>query len=299
MKNWVIILLLFLFSFGYAQQNKELTLDSLKLELAKFLVKKKQLKNLELYTEKKQGLNFRGIHNFSTVEKLENGIYTFSNFSSHRLVFFLIVEDNTFHILDVFSIDDLKVSVDKTLEFCLKQKYCTEIISDYITRLFRAHYTENMTWKRNDSGCKFERKRTKSVFNLMKLKIKLANYFLNQKVIENINTDYLYESIFVEDLYSMYYGVDEEKEIDCGIYSFLYLHDDDYSENVYYVIVNEDWIEFIAIDSKQEISKSIQMIIDFSVNHKYCYLKTTQIIDKLLKMRETNSCLKNAAFKLP
>ena len=87
----------------------------------------------------------------------------------------------------------------------------------------------------------------------------------------------------------MYYGVDEEKEIDCGIYSFLYLHDDDYSENVYYVIVNEDWIEFIAIDSKQEISKSIQMIIDFSVNHKYCYLKTTQIIDKLLKMRETNN----------
>lgn len=157
MKNWVIILLLFLFSFGYAQQNKELTLDSLKLELAKFLVKKKQLKNLEVYTEKKQGLNFRGIHDFSTVEKLKNGIYTFSNFSSHRLVFFVIVEDNTFHILDVFSKDDLKVSVDKTLDFCFKQKYCTEIISDYITRLFRVHYVVNKAWKRSDFDCKYER----------------------------------------------------------------------------------------------------------------------------------------------
>lgn len=288
-----------MFSFGYSQKNEELTLDSLKLELAKFLVKKKQLKNLEVYTEKKQGLNFRGIHNFSTVEKLENGIYTFSNFSSHRLVFFLIVEDNTFDILDVFSINDLKVSVDKTLDFCFKQKYCTEIISDYITRLFRAHYRENMTWKRNDSDCKFERKRTKSVFSLMNLKIKLADYLLNQKVIENINTDYLFESIFVEDLYSIYYGIDEEKEIDCGIYSFLYLHDDDYSENVYYVIVNEDWIDFIAIDNKQDLGTSIQMIIDFSVNHKYCYLKTAQIIENLLERRETNSCLKNTAFKLP
>lgn len=296
MKNWIIILLLFLFSFGYSQQNKELTLDSLKLELAKFLVKKRQLENLEVYTEKKQGLNFRGIHDFSTVEKLKNGIYRFSNFSSHKLVFFVVVEDNTFDILDVFSINDLKISVDKTLDFCFKKKYCTEIISDYVTRLFRVHYLENMTWKRNDSDCKFERKRTKSVFSLIKLKMKLADYLFNKKIIEN---EIFFDSIYVEDLYSIYYGIDEKKDIDCGVYSFLYLHDDDYSKNIYYVIVNEDWIDFIAIDNKQDLRKSIQMIIDFSVNHKYCYLKTAQIIENLLERSETNSCLKNAVFKLP
>jgi hypothetical protein len=58
MKNWVIILLLFLFSFGYAQQNKELTLDSLKLELAKFLVKKKTIEKFRIIYRKEARSKF-------------------------------------------------------------------------------------------------------------------------------------------------------------------------------------------------------------------------------------------------
>ncbi len=290
----IVLILTFLLvsNFGFSQPTKKLTLDSLKLELAKFLVEKHQIKDVT------QNVNFYGLHSDKVDENLKKGIYAFKPSWNHSSIFFVIIEDNTFDILDISTLQGLKESINKTLVFSDKMNYCVEIIDDYISRLINVHYTFNK-YPRSliNPNCKFEQEPTKSSFDLNSMKTKLAEFLIEKKEIKDIDNYFEYPdnlSVFKLDIY---YGVEEGKNIACGVYTFAYI--DKENPNFYYLILNEDWIDIFDIESKANLSAGINKILDFAENQKYCHLETGQIIKELIEIKYTKRCLDNPNFELP
>lgn len=292
MRIVLIITFLLVSNFGFAQQTKKLTLDSLKLELAKFLVEKHQFKDV---TER---VTFYGLHKDKVDENLKNGIYGFANGWTHSLKFFVIIENNKFYILDISTLQGLKESINKTLIFCDKMNYCVEIIDNYILRLINVHYTFNR-YPRSliNPNCRFEKQPPKSTFDLNSMKTKLAKFLIEKKEIKDIDRYYKYPddlSVFKLDIY---FGVEEDKNISCGVYTFAYIEKE--NPNFYYLVLNEDWIDIFDIESKANLSAGINKILDFAENQKYCHLETGQIIKELIEIKYTKSCLDNPNFELP
>ena len=298
-KKCILTFALLIPIFGFSQQSEELTLDSLKIELAKFLIQKKHLKNIEAYTEKKQNIYISGIHKRGTIKTLKTGIYNFRINSSHSIAFFVIIKENTFDILDISTFNGLKSSINKLLEFSNKQEYCAEIIFDYISRLISVYYRYNKRMlKIKDKNCEFGKEPIKSIYDLNKFKLKLAEYLIKKGDIKNI--DYYFENdlFLLIEKFDMYFGIREDKNVECGLYSFIFYDEED-EPNYYYVIVHEDWLDFIGKNSFENLEKFINKILDFSENHKYCYIKTIQIIENLIERHNSVSCLKHPVFDLP
>lgn len=136
MRNLLLLIILLASNLSFCQETEKLTVESLKLELAEFLVKKNQIKSND------KRVNFSGIHKNQVDENLKSGIYVFNNGSTHSLPFFVIVNNNSFNILDISNFQGLKDSISKTLDFAKKQNYCSEIIQDYISRLINVHFNE-------------------------------------------------------------------------------------------------------------------------------------------------------------
>lgn len=291
-------MILLLSSFGFCQQTKILNVDSLKLELAKFLVEKNHLKNIEEFTVKNRGIYLGGIHKNKLDKELKNGLYAFNNNSTHSLSFFVIIDDNSFSILDISTLQGLKESIEETLKFADKQNYCVEIIETYISGLINVYYSINRNPRnRLDKNCEFEIKPIRSIFNLNSLKTKLAEFLVEKEEIKDMDTYIKYpDDLFISKM-DIYYGMDENKNIESGVYTFAYL--DGEKQNSYYFILNEDWIEIFDIESTEGLDNGINKILTFSENQKYCHLKTGQIIKSLIKIKYTNSCLDNPVFDLP
>jgi len=293
MRIVLLLTLLLTSNFGFCQETEKLTVESLKLKLAEFLLEKKSIKSID------QHINFYGIYKNKIDEKLKNGIYVFNNASSHNRSFFVIVEDNSFSILDISTLQGLKDSIAKTLEFANKQKYCTEIIQDYISRLVNVHFRVNRNpTSQLNKNCEFELKPTKSTYELKSLRLKLAEFLVKQNEIENIEYYFEYDLFLMVRTFEIYYGIDKKENIDCGVYSFEFLNEE-YNQNRYYVIVNEDWLEIFEIESSGSLSDGINKILDFAESHKYCHLKTGQIIEQLIGKKYSESCFDNPTFELP
>ena len=143
-----VILFFFLLStfLVFSQDDKKLTFDNLKPFLIDFLFEKNQL-SLERVDKLKSGehdFNLRGVFNNKRDGELINGIYAFSNFSSHSKAFFVLVENNEFTILDLDNRDGLDVSIKNVLDFSERNKYCVLITSEIITRLLKVYYNKNV-----------------------------------------------------------------------------------------------------------------------------------------------------------
>lgn len=155
MKKTVLILTLLFSIVGSCQQNELLTKENLKLELVNFLVKKQLLKNINEYNEDKRVVNLRGIHKNKVEDNLRTGIYAFSLNRTHNKAFFVIVDGNSYTILDLTSKEELLVSIKNTINFCEKQKYCVTITNDYVSRLIGVFYNINKNPNnRGDINCK-------------------------------------------------------------------------------------------------------------------------------------------------
>jgi hypothetical protein len=298
MKNQLLILFLITSSFGFSQQTEKLNIDSLKIELSKFLVQKNLMSNLEEFTENNRGLYFSGIHKEKVANELKDGIYVFNNGSNHSLSFFVIIDGNSFTILDISTLQGLKDSIDKMLKFANKQNYCAEIIEDYISRLISVHYAININPNnRLDKNCEFDLKPVISTFNLISLKTKLSEFLVEKGVIKDIDQYLKYPNDLFVSKMDIYYGLDTKKNIESGVYTFAYLEGD--TQNFYYFILNEDSIEIFEIESAKSLASGINRILQFTESQKYCHLKTVQIVKKLVQVRYTDSCLDYPIFDLP
>lgn len=282
-------------NFSFCQGAKKLTLESLKLELAEFLVEKNQIKSND------KRVSFRGIYKNRVDENLISGIYVFNNGSTHSLSFFVIVDNNSYIILDISTLQGLKDSIEKTLEFANKQNYCTEIIEDYINRLIAVHFTVNRNprtlWNKN---CEFEIKPTKSTFLLSSLKTKLAGFLIEKKEIKDFDNYLKYTDFLIVDKVDIYSGIDENKNMNCGIYSFGFIDPNQEKDTkLYFVVLNKDWFEIFDIAGQKKLSAGINLILDFAENQKYCHKKTQQIIAGLIYKENPSSCFDNPIFDLP
>lgn len=292
MRNVLLLIILLASNFNFCQETEKLTVESLKLELVEFLMKKNQIRN------NNKRVSFRGTHKNRVDENLKNGIYVFNNGSTHNLSFFVIVDNNSFSVLDISTSQGLKDSIETTLKFAKSQKYCAEITQDYISRLIGAHYRINKNpRRRNDKNCEFELKPRKSTYDLNALKLKLAEFLVEKKELNDIDQYFKYSDFLLVSKMDIYYGVEKEKKVECGVYNFAYLENDE--QNFYYAIVNEDWIEIFSLESSENLSDGINKVLDFAKNHNYCHLKTGQIIEQLIGMKYLKSCFDNPTFDLP
>ncbi|WP_430399141.1 hypothetical protein [Flavobacterium sp.] len=143
-KNFLI--LLFVASFVNGQNSKKLTFDNLKPFLIDFLYEKNQLTSERVDELKKGEYDFylRGLFNDKHDGELVNGVYAFSNFSSHSKAFFVLVENNEFTILDLDNREGLDVSIKNILDFSERSKYCVLITSEILTRLLNVFYNKNV-----------------------------------------------------------------------------------------------------------------------------------------------------------
>lgn len=145
MKNIFIYLVLFFSISCKSQVSDKLTFDTLKIELINFLSSKNELDKSRAEKLKKgeNSFNLNGLFNNRHDGELINGLYSFSIFSSHSKGYFVIVENNSFTILDLSSREGLDKAIKDVLDFSERSKYCVSISSDIVSRLIIVYYNIN------------------------------------------------------------------------------------------------------------------------------------------------------------
>lgn len=140
---WAILL----FACSCSSQNiQRLTFEKLKVETLNFLVKKSELKKERSEKFKSGEYNayvLKGVINNSQGGKVVNGMYVFYLLDEYSKKYYLLVEENNYTILDVSTRANLDESIKITLDYCEKNKYCVNLINEYIPVLVKAFYSTN------------------------------------------------------------------------------------------------------------------------------------------------------------
>ncbi len=113
--------------------------------VADFLLKQGDLskEQYDMYKKNKSTVSIYGIHNRIDADNLKDGIYSFSKPSSHSRNFFLIYHNENVKILDVSSQKGLSQSITDFLVFAEEERYCTNLINDYIIRFTNSYFEVN------------------------------------------------------------------------------------------------------------------------------------------------------------
>jgi hypothetical protein len=134
MKKIILFCVLFTTLSCKAQVNNELTFDSLSLKLIDYLYSKGEIDSNRVKKLKDKEYKFSLVGFFNKTEKgdLKDGVYIFSSLSSHSQIFYVIVENNTFQILDFSKREELDDALKKVLDFSDRKKYCVDITKELV-----------------------------------------------------------------------------------------------------------------------------------------------------------------------
>jgi DNA polymerase III delta prime subunit len=143
----LIIFSILIFACSCSSQNiQRLTFEKLKIETLNFLVKKSELKK-ERYEKFKSGeynaYVLKGVINNLKEDKVLDGMYVFYLIDEYSKKYFVLVKENNYVILDVSTRFYLDESIKITLDYCEKNKYCVNLINEYIPILVKAFYSTN------------------------------------------------------------------------------------------------------------------------------------------------------------
>jgi hypothetical protein len=144
-KKILFTVALFTFLACKSQVPAKLTFEKLKHDMIDFLVEKKDI-DKDRASKLKSGehtFNLRGVNNNLTEGILKDGMYAFSSFTSHKNAYFVLVENERYIILDISTRKGLDDSIKNTLDFGERNKFCVEIINDYVSRLIGVYYNIN------------------------------------------------------------------------------------------------------------------------------------------------------------
>lgn len=139
-----------------AQDNNILTFDSLSPKLIDYLLLKGEIDSIRAKKLKSKEYKFAFVGFFNKTEKgeLKDGIYVFSSLASHNQVYYVIVENNSFQILDFSKREELDDTLKKILDFSERQKYCVDITSELISDVIKSYYNINkFPINRRDINC--------------------------------------------------------------------------------------------------------------------------------------------------
>lgn len=165
-KNILSILILLLSITSSCQTTKNLNFTSIEDKLIEFLIKKGDIMEHQVksFKNKEYSIHLIGVKNGYNKDTLINGIYFFSAHISHTKTYYLIVENDNYTILDLSNREGLDVSIKNTLDFCERQKYCSDITEDYINRIIGVYYKINKNpLIKTDVNCEKETKHTKDL----------------------------------------------------------------------------------------------------------------------------------------
>lgn len=145
-KYIILWLIISVSNLSNGQTIEKLTFESTEKKLLDFIISKGDvpLNDIENFKSGKYGLYFFGVYNNLKKGDLINGIYCFSLARTHSKNYFLIVENNNYIILDITSKKGLELAIENTLNFCEREKYCSDLISENVTRLINTYYKINL-----------------------------------------------------------------------------------------------------------------------------------------------------------
>jgi len=127
-----------------SQETKTSDFKELSLKLISFLENKKEISH-EAAVKYRSGeymLNIHGAFN-NTKNELKDGLYAFSTLSSHSRAYFVFVEGGLYNILDISTTKGLQESIDYSIDYAERHKYCYEITQSIVSKLISVHYTFN------------------------------------------------------------------------------------------------------------------------------------------------------------
>jgi hypothetical protein len=139
-----------------AQDSSVLTFDSLSVKLIDYLYLKGEIDSVRSEKLKNKEYKFGFVGFFNNTEKgvLKDGIYVFSSLTSNNLVYYVIVENNSFQILDFSKREELENTIKLILDFSERKKYCVDITSDLISSIIKSFYNINKyPINRRDVNC--------------------------------------------------------------------------------------------------------------------------------------------------
>ncbi|GAB5398566.1 MAG: hypothetical protein Aureis2KO_01510 [Aureisphaera sp.] len=278
-----------------SQKNTEFS--KLKQSIGKILLAKESITLEELNLGK--GFSIYGLHQGKiNYENPRKGIYGIST-GTHNPVNLFIYEESKIVFLDITSFEELLISLREVLEYSFKKNYCLEVTNDYIFRLIRLHYNINRNPKsRLDINCKLPKRTLKSIYNLMDLKLELAEELVTLGKIENIN-------VFLDNTVSlalqklgMYYGnVDLDNKLDIGIYNYTIINTEQKTNK--YFVLNEGHYRLLKLDNPEDYIKTLQEIVLFGEDNNICSEKIIWLIEKISNDFLANSCFKTSVKDLP
>lgn len=147
MKSKIIIsfTILFLTLNSSCQSTKNLNIKSLQSDLIDFLVSKGEINQNQLsrIRQNESKIHIIGVLNGYSENKLKDGVYCFSASISHTRTYYLIVENETYSILDLSSRQGLENSLKSIFDFCERKKYCSDITEEYSKRIIGIYYRIN------------------------------------------------------------------------------------------------------------------------------------------------------------
>lgn len=294
MNKYFIIVLLVLATCCKSQNIT--TFSQLENNIREILFQKGYLSQ-NAYSQKK-GFTIYGTYQRKVNEKkLRSGIYDLY-LGNHSPTFNFIYEQNKIIFLDIYSFKNFLESMRTQMIYLFEQRYCREIIVDYVKRLMRAHYSFNRNLKDLvNKNCEFPEKRISSTFYLNEIKSRIITEIAQKEDLKegNLQPEKI-ENIAVSEL-SIYFGINEKEKLEEGIYSYVNINSG-FSNNSYFILNGND-IKFLKMDSDESFIKSIQEIILFGEDKNICSEKTIWYIEQLFSNYMEDSCLSKVTKDLP
>lgn len=293
--NKCFIIVLLLLATCCKSQNIT-TFSQLENNIREILFEKGYISQNE-YSQKK-GFTIYGTYQRKIDEKkLRSGIYDLY-LGNHSPTFNFIYEQNKIIFLDIYSFKNFLESMRTQMIYLFEQRYCREIIVDYVKRLMRAHYSFNRNLKDLvNKNCEFPEKQILSTFYLNEIKSKIITEIAQKEDLKkgNLQLEEI-ENIAVSEL-SIYFGINEKEKLEEGIYSYVDINSS-VSSNRYFIL-NGNKIKFLKMDSDESFIKSIQEIILFGEDKNICSEKTIWYIEQLFSNYIEDSCLSRVTKDLP
>lgn len=166
-KHFLLIIALFTILSCRSQiHTRQLSFHKLKNDMIDFLVNKHEIDS-ERAKKLKNGEHtfyLQGVSNNLSEGALRNGMYIFSSLTSHKNEYFVLVENNSYIILDISTRKGLENSLVNTLDFCERNKFCVDIINDYVSKIIGVYYNTNKNPRAGlDTNCE------KGIFDVKEL----------------------------------------------------------------------------------------------------------------------------------
>lgn len=300
MKKSLYLLLILNLILINCQSQEVSDLKFIKNEAAKYLNDQGEIsdKEYELFKENGKGFAITGLYNEIDLVNPKEGIYSIYR-SSHHKIHFLLFQNKNVDILGLSDKEELYRSIKRVIEYSEEVDLCSEITRDYISRLITVFFKINRNPRiRYDSNCEYQKRFKSGSFSFNDLHLKLAEHLVDLKQLKSV--DYYLDNpdfLILKEL-GYYYGLPEKNEkLNIGVYNFANYENQQPVKS--FLLLDEGSYEIISINNRSQLLSSINRLISFAEENNYCYARTNDYVNILIKEYGYKRCLTQLTKELP